>query len=172
MTDLALLIGLGLQFALLSLLWPLGFVVLLSFVGLFYRRRHEPDFVLCINALLHLVVFSSSYTVLMYCLATLGRPLIDAQLVGLDAWFGFHLPDLVSWMQSHSTADGILKFAYSTLLPQTALGQERAVCKLYRCSCAHQSRQSTQNRCEHHERCRIDPAAFRGYLPFSARSST
>lgn len=121
MTDLALLIGLGLKFALPSLLWPLGFVVLLSVVGLYYRRRREPDFVLCINALLHLVVFSSSYTVLMYCLATLGRPLIDAQLVGLDAWFGFHLPDLVNWMQSHPTADGILKFAYSTLLPQTAL---------------------------------------------------
>ena len=119
--DVLLLRVLGLGFDLPSLTWPVGFVVLLTLVGLHYHRRTEPNFVVCINALLCLVLFSSSYTVLMYCVATFGRPLIDDPLAQLDALMGFHLPDIVAWTADHATIDRLLGMSYDTLLPQTAL---------------------------------------------------
>ncbi len=119
--DIGLLTGLDLKFAPASLLWPLSITVLLAVVGLYYRRRQEANFVLCINALLYLVLFSCSYTILMYCIATFNRPLIDDPLVRLDAWMGFSLPNVLSWSKAHPTIERILGLAYDTLLPQTAL---------------------------------------------------
>ena len=119
--DVVLLGTLDLRLDLQSLIRPLGFAVLLTVVGLYYRWRNESDFVLCINALLHLVLFSSSYTILMYCLATFNRPLIDPLLVDIDAGLRCHLPAIVSWAKAHPTVERMLHLAYDTLLPQTAL---------------------------------------------------
>ena len=80
--DVILLSISDLKLDLQSLIRPLGFAALLTAVGLYYRWRNESNFVLCVNALLHLVLFSSSYTILMYCLATFNRPLIDPALFG------------------------------------------------------------------------------------------
>ncbi|MCH8053857.1 MAG: hypothetical protein IH895_07330, partial [Planctomycetes bacterium] len=99
--DVILLGALDLKFDLQSLIRPLGFAALLTAVGLYYRWRNESDFVLCVNALLHLVLFSSSYTILMYCLATFNRPLIDPVLVDIDAGLCCHLPAILSWAKAH-----------------------------------------------------------------------
>ncbi len=119
--DVILLGALDLKFDLPSLIRPLGFAALLTVVGLYYRWRNESDFVLCVNALLHLVLFSSSYTILMYCLATFNSPLIDPVLVDVDAGLWCHLPAIVSWAKAHPTMERVLHLAYETLLPQTAL---------------------------------------------------
>ena len=119
--DVVLLGTLNLKVDLQSLIRPLGFAGLLIAVGLYYRWRNESDFVMCVNALLHLVLFSSSYTILMYCLATFNRPLIDPVLVDIDAGMGCHLPAIVSWAKAHPTVEHLLQLAYDTLLPQTAL---------------------------------------------------
>ncbi len=119
--DVLLLGALDLELDLRSLIRPLGFAALLTGVGLYYRYRNECDFVVCVNALLHLVLFSSSYTILMYCLATFNRPLIDPVLVEIDAGLGCHLPAIVSWAKAHPTVEHALQMAYDTLLPQTAL---------------------------------------------------
>ena len=119
--DVILLSTLDLKLDLPSLIRPLGFAALLTVVGLYYRWRNVSDFVVCVNALLHLVLFSSSYTILMYCLATFNRPLIDPVLVDIDAGLRCHLPAIVSWAQAHPTVQRLLQMAYDTLLPQTAL---------------------------------------------------
>ncbi len=119
--DVVLLRARDLKFELQSLIRPLGFAVLLTLVGLYYRWRNESDFVLCVNTLLHLVLFSSSYTILMYCLATFNSPLIDPVLVDVDAVLGCNLPAVVSWAKAHPTVERVLHLAYDTLLPQTAL---------------------------------------------------
>jgi hypothetical protein len=119
--DVILLGALDLNFDLPSLIRPIGFAALLTAVGLYYRWRSESNFVLCVNALLHLVLFSSSYTILMYCLATFNNPLIDPVLVDIDARLGCHLPAVVSWAKAHPTVERVLHMAYDTLLPQTAL---------------------------------------------------
>ena len=119
--DVVLLGRSDLKVDLQSLIRPLGFAALLTGVGLYYRWRNESDFVVCVNALLHLVLFSSSYTILMYCLATFNRPLIDPVLVDIDAGLGCHLPAIVNWAKAHPTVEHLLQLAYDTLLPQTAL---------------------------------------------------
>lgn len=119
--NIVLLTVLDLQVVTASLLWPLSMTTLLAVVGLYYRHRQEPNFVLCVNALLCLVLFSCSYTILMYCIATFNRPLIDDPLVRLDAWMGFSLPDVLAWSTAHPTIERILSLSYNTLLPQTAL---------------------------------------------------
>ncbi len=119
--DAILLRALDLKLDLQSLIRPLGFAALLTVVGLYYRWRRESEFVLCVNALLHLVLFSSSYTILMYCLAAFNRPLIDPLLVDVDAGLWCHLPAIVNWAKAHPTVEHVLQSAYDTLLPQTAL---------------------------------------------------
>ncbi len=121
LVDVILLSALDLKLELQSLIRPLGFAALLILVGLYYRWRNVSDFVLCVNTLLHLVLFSSSYTILMYCLATFNRPLIDPLLVDVDAGLGCHLPAIVGWAKAHPAMERSLQFAYDTLLPQTAL---------------------------------------------------
>jgi len=119
--DVTMVVALGLQFPLSDLVRPLGFTILLGSVGYYYYCRKEPAFVLCCLTLAHLVLFSSSYTILMYSGATFNLPLIDDQLVVIDKFLGFHLPDFVAWSQAHPQTQRILQFAYDTLLPQTAL---------------------------------------------------
>lgn len=118
---LILLPARGLTVGARSLLLQSGVTMLLIVAGLYYRRRGVQNFVLCINTLLHLVVFTTSFAVMMYALATLGRPLIDQQLVRMDELMGCHLPAMVSWVKRHPTLQRLLEMAYNTLAPQTAL---------------------------------------------------
>lgn len=111
----------GLSIHARSLIVPAAVTIMLAIVGLYYCRRGVSNFVLCCNALMHLVLFSSSYTIMMYGLATLGRPLIDEQLVKLDGLMGFYLPAIVAWAKGHPVVEHLLGQTYNTLLPQTAV---------------------------------------------------
>ncbi len=121
LVDIALVASTSLYFPPQGWIRPLGFSALLVAFGIFYQRRNVPTFVLCINGLLHVVLFSSAYTVLMYAGGTFALPLIDDQLALFDRLIGFHLPAVVEWANAHAGLQRVLQFCYDTLLPQTAV---------------------------------------------------
>lgn len=110
-----------LEFDLTQLIKPLGFTSVLFVFYCYYKRRHVQQFTMCTLGLLHLVLFSSCYTILMYLAAMSGRPLIDAQLVDLDAAVGVHVPTIVAWIDAHAFVGHAFQLVYDSLLPQTAL---------------------------------------------------
>jgi hypothetical protein len=133
--DVLLVASMGLTFPWPHIFRPLIFGTLLAAVGMYYHRRGVPTFVLCMVSLLHLVLFTSGYTVLMYSIAATGRPFADAQLMAFDHACGVHLPDIVQWATAHPTITRLLRVTYDTLLFQTAglvivlgfLGDRRAL---------------------------------------------
>ena len=116
---IALVAKLQLLFPAADLWRPLGLVVALSAVAVFYKFRSVPKFVSCLTALIFLVVFCGGFVVLMYAIAATNRPLVDVQLARADQALGFHLPAFMAWTGSHRWLDTALRFAYTTILPQT-----------------------------------------------------
>lgn len=106
----------------LSDIWPLaGLLLALAGLVAYYRKRGEAAFVLSLTSLAQIVVFVAGYVVLMYAVATLGRPLVDRQLASFDAWCGVSVPAIHQWASAHPMVEMLLNFAYDTLLVQTAL---------------------------------------------------
>ena len=56
--------------------------------------------------------FSIMMSLYNYLLLPLNRPTIDPALVKMDAWFGFHWPDLMIWASENPTHSTILKYVY------------------------------------------------------------
>ena len=100
---------------------PLLIAALLGVAAMYYHRREEESFVACLNALLHVTLYTACYSVLMYAAAALNRPLIDDWLVRCDALAGVHLPAIVDWAQAHPREQAVLQIAYNSLLWQTPL---------------------------------------------------
>ena len=115
----ALLVArLDLTFPIRDLFQPLVLTLILGAAAWFYRQR-SWQFVLCLTALLHVTLFTSAYSVLMYCGGALGQPFIDDHLASFDALCGIHLPSIVDWANYNSTAQSLLNVAYHSLLIQT-----------------------------------------------------
>jgi hypothetical protein len=111
----------GLHFPPLDAVSPLAIAALLGTFGYYYHRRSEESFVACLNALLHITLYTAAYSVLMYAAAALNRPLVDGWLMSCDALARVHLPDIVAWSADHPRIEALLRAAYNSLLWQTPL---------------------------------------------------
>lgn len=111
----------GLSFPPRDAVNPFGIACLLGAAAAFYARRGAENFVLCLESLLHVTLYTASYSVLMYALAAFGRPCVDPQLAACDAALGVHLPSIVAWTGAHPSIQQVLQLAYNSLLWQTPL---------------------------------------------------
>ena len=111
----------GLHFPPEDAISPLAVAAALAAAAGYYHWRREPGFVACLNALLHVTLFTACYSVLMYAAATLNQPLVDDELMRLDARAGVHLPAIVEWTSARPEMRGALQIAYNSLLWQTPL---------------------------------------------------
>jgi membrane-associated phospholipid phosphatase len=109
----------GLRFPLVEWAAPVGVVGVLGPCALFYQRRRTPQFVMTVLAVIHLLVYTSCFTVLMYATAALGAPLADEALVAADAALGVSVPAIVAWAKGHPALTQWLHLAYHSTLPQT-----------------------------------------------------
>jgi membrane-associated phospholipid phosphatase len=121
LADVVLIGALGLEFPRADLIKPLGFAALLGLVGWFYQRRQVPQFSMAAYGLLHITMYTSCYSVLMYAGAALRTPLIDDRLMAFDHACGISLPSIVQWAATHYFLAAALFVAYSSLLWQTPL---------------------------------------------------
>jgi hypothetical protein len=111
----------GLTFPPGDLANPLGIAALLGAAAWYYRRQGTETFVLCLAALLQITLYTACFSVLMYALAAIGRPLVDPQLVALDRLLGIEAPLVKSWAAQHPLVNRGLQWAYNSLLWQTPL---------------------------------------------------
>ena len=114
-----LMLARGLSFPTEDAINPLAIAALLGAGAIWYRRKGEETFVLCLAALLQITFYTACYSVLMYAVAALPRPLVDASLRHADAACGVHVPALVDWTRSHPEIERLLQLAYNSLLWQT-----------------------------------------------------
>lgn len=114
-------ITLGLTFPAVDALSPAGLALLLATGAWYYRRKGEPDLVLCLMALLHMTLFTACYCVLMYAVAAIGRPFVDDHLRHGDALCGLHIPDVKAFFAARPNVSRALDWAYESLLWQTPL---------------------------------------------------
>lgn len=121
LADVVLCARQGLYFAPQNLLLPALYLVLLGLPALYYVRRGETRFVLCLATLAQTIAFISAFTVLMYAVAMIGRPLCDGKLAAFDAWWGVHVPTIREWTQAHPSVRWLMDSAYGTLLFQLPL---------------------------------------------------
>lgn len=97
---------------------PLVYLALLGVPAVYYYRRGEARFVLCLATLAQTIAFISSFTVLMYATATFARPLCDAQLAAFDRWCGVDVAAIRDWTNAHAAVRLVMDLAYGTLLFQ------------------------------------------------------
>lgn len=136
----ALIAARGLSFPPGDAVSPLAIAVLLGLASVYYQRRGVANFVACLNALLHVTLFTACYSVLMYACGALGRPLMDDSLMRFDAACGVYLPSIVEWAAAHPHVQRGLQWAYNSLLLQTPLviivlgfaGDERRLARFVR----------------------------------------
>jgi membrane-associated phospholipid phosphatase len=111
-----------LVFPLIDVYEPLAICTTLVALAAFYQGlRPAPNFVLVLKSLAVLVGFSTIYSILMYALATGGRPLADPMLARADAALGLSAPAVVRWVNERPAVALIMWLAYFSLIPQTIL---------------------------------------------------
>jgi hypothetical protein len=86
-----------------------------------WHYRLYPAFETPLAATLVLLLYGGFYTVAMYAVASTGAPLVDGNLMQLDAAMGIHLPSIVEWTAAHPTLKLLLEIAYASVALQTAL---------------------------------------------------
>ena len=111
----------GLHFPPEDAVSPLAVALVLAVAAGWYHWRGEARFVACLNALLHVTLYTACYSVLMYAAAALNQPLIDGDLMRLDEQARVHLPSIVEWAQLQPELQRGLQIAYNSLLWQTPL---------------------------------------------------
>jgi membrane-associated phospholipid phosphatase len=91
--------------------------------ALFYysHYRRQPNFVLCLSALLQIVLFSTAFVLLTYLGARTARPLADRQLAACDAALGLDVSQSVASGRRHPMLGRLLNLAYDSMLLQTAI---------------------------------------------------
>jgi membrane-associated phospholipid phosphatase len=95
--------------------------VLVSLATFYQAVRPAPNFVLVLKSLAVLVAFSSVFSVLMYALASCGRPLADSMLAHADGALGLSAPSVVPWVNASPNLARFFWLAYFSLIPQTIL---------------------------------------------------
>ena len=115
-----LIASLGLHFPADDAIRPLLITTILFGAALFYLRRREPGFVMCLTSLAFLVSYTAAYTVLMYGIAAIGLPLCDHWLIGFDSLLHVRIDHMSSWARQYPYVGAPLAVAYSTVIYQTA----------------------------------------------------
>ncbi|HUY32043.1 MAG TPA: phosphatase PAP2 family protein [Pirellulales bacterium] len=100
---------------------PLVYIALLALPAIYYHRRREPKFVLCLTTLVLTIAFLPPFTLLMYATATFDRPLVDGALAGFDQWCGVSVPSIREWTHARPAVRLLFDLAYGTLLFQLPL---------------------------------------------------
>ncbi len=121
LADAILIFCLDLTFPPGDLVQPLLVATVLSGTGLWYLRRGEDGFVMCMLALTHLVLYTAAYSVLMYAIAATNMPLVDSQLIAFDHACGIHVAAVKAWAEQHPLIGAPLAIAYDTVMLQTAI---------------------------------------------------
>lgn len=98
----------GLSFPVTDLAFPLVIYAALKFV-----RKPYAD------TLGNLVLYSATFAVLVYALATINRPLVDDQLKAIDAFFGLSAGSVVISVSERPGLASFFKAVYFSLIPQT-----------------------------------------------------
>ena len=90
--------------------------------GVFYDRvRSAPHIAAMFFGTAFLIGFSGGLSILNYFLLTVARVRIDTLLAHVDVALGVNWPALVTSMVAHPFANGALRIAYVSVLPQVAL---------------------------------------------------
>ncbi len=118
---LALLIRHGMQLDLRSCGAAVGTVVLLLPFAIAFENRGIPQFANLLTGFLFMVVFNLCLAILTYAGTPLGAPLVDNQLMQLDAAMGIHLPTIVEFSRRHPNMQTCLSMSYASVLPSTLL---------------------------------------------------
>lgn len=116
-----LMLMLGLQVILFHTIGPWKISVLLFAIAAWYQRRNVPGFSLALTSLAQIVLFSGSYTILMYCCGAIGLPFQDTALNAFDEACGVDIGALVRWTEARPSVKAILIGAYNSMMVQTAL---------------------------------------------------
>ncbi len=87
---------------------------------MWYVRRQENGFpaFLFVNTLLQIIVLSVTNLLLNYLVASMGRPLVDDQLVAMDAALGFSWLGFMHWLNGQPMLARILSISYDSMAPQ------------------------------------------------------
>jgi hypothetical protein len=82
--------------------------------------RREEAISATLAAAAFLLVFSAGSSLLSYLLLTISGPRIDAQLAAIDRAMGFSWPQLMALIAQHPSTNLVLRWAYTSVMPQTA----------------------------------------------------
>jgi membrane-associated phospholipid phosphatase len=84
-------------------------------------NRSAPNFCLTLKSLAGFVGFSAIFCPLTYALAQFRPPLVDPLLKSLDLAMGINAGEIVSWVNARPTLGLVMRLAYFSAIPQTAL---------------------------------------------------
>lgn len=119
--DAVLLTAFGLQILPHELIRTFGVSVILLAAAWWYEKKNEPAFVMSLISLTQVVLFTTSFTILMYCCAAVNAPLVDQQLKSIDLFLGVDIAAIKAWCDSLPTLKLVLTIAYHSMILQTAL---------------------------------------------------
>lgn len=119
--DAALLTVFGLQILPSELIRTFGVSVILLAAAWWYQKKQETAFVISLFALTQVVLFTTSFTILMYCCAAVNAPLVDSQLRRIDLFLGVDIAAIKAWCDSMPQLKWVLTIAYNSMILQTAL---------------------------------------------------
>lgn len=119
--DAALLTAFGLQILPYELIRPFAVSVVLLSGAWWYQKKNEPAFVLSLFSLTQVVLFTTSFTILMYCCAAMNAPLVDQQLRSIDLFLGVDIAAIKAWCDAQPTLQLVLTIAYNSMILQTAM---------------------------------------------------
>jgi hypothetical protein len=105
--------------ALHSHLFSIGFAIVMTALGQFYRRvRKAERIALTSHALALFILFSVVASLFNLLLLPRHSAPIDATLVWIDSWFGYSWPDACAWISKYPFLSHTLRQIYSLTLAQ------------------------------------------------------
>ncbi|WP_245475565.1 phosphatase PAP2 family protein [Mesorhizobium sp. M7A.F.Ca.US.006.01.1.1] len=105
--------------ALHSHLFSIGFAIVMTALGQFYRRvRKAERIALTAHALALFILFSVVASLFNLLLLPRHSKPIDATLVWIDSWFGYSWPDACAWISQYPFLSHTLRQIYSLTLVQ------------------------------------------------------
>jgi membrane-associated phospholipid phosphatase len=108
----------GLSFPLEDAIQPAAVCLGLGALALYWDA---PNFRLCIKALATLVAFSTLFSVLIYGVGAIGRPLADDTLAACDSALGISAGAIIPWVNERPWLALAMKLVYFSAIPQTML---------------------------------------------------
>lgn len=111
----------GLRFAWSDAVAPVLLIAILGPLAAWYHHRREERIVLPLVAVLQMLLFTASLSVLIYAIASTAAPLRDNWLMKGDELLGIHVPAFAAWFDQRPLVARWLVYAYNSVLPQSLL---------------------------------------------------